>query len=319
MDFEIRAPPEFIAALRDGRRSGPWMTAYCPRCDPEQRHRGKRTLRAGIFRGRPWWGCMRCQCQKDISKENAARIRLKYAGNPGADEKERRARAMEIWENTSSIVVDDPPSLYLRRRKLVPLGNDWSIDMRRALLTHPQTKKRYSCLVSAVRTLDGTLSAVHRIFMLDDGTRADGQSVPAHLRVDNAKLSLGTLTGGTAVRCGIDENSDNLGVAEGIETALAFQMRLRLPCWSTISSEGMKALRVPKTVRRLLIGFDVDPDKIVNGRDVGNAGLKAAVALRERALSEAKKEGRALAVELRPPPSGFEDWCEWIEKIATAS
>ena len=261
---------------------------------------------------------MRCQCQKDISKENAARIRLKYSGNPGADEKRRREMAMEIWENTSSLVPDDPPSLYLWRRKLAPLGQNWSVDMRRALLLHPQTKRRYSCLVSAIRTLDGSLSAVHRIFMLDDGTRADAKSVPERLRVDNAKLSLGTVTGGTAIRVGADPNADVLGIAEGIETAHAFQMRLQLPCWSTVSSEGMKAVRIPKTIRRVLIGFDVDPDKVVRGRDVGNAGLKAAVALRERLIVEAKKDGRPFAVELHSPPYGFGDWCEWVEKVMAA-
>lgn len=312
MDFEIRAPAEIVEAFRDARRSAGWFLTYCPVCDPGQNKRGKRTLRAGIFRGRPWWGCMRCQCQKDYSKENTKALQLKFGSRGLDDEKSRRERAMQIWESTSDIQPGDPVDRYLREhRKLVPLGRAWPIDLRRALLKHPDKHQRYMAMVAAVRTLDGTLTAVHRTFVLDDGTRADGKMVPEHLRVENAKLSVGSLTGGTSVRVGIDENSDILGVAEGIESALAFQMRIRLPCWSAIASEGMKKLRVPKTIRRVIIGFDVDPKRVINGRDVGEAGLKAALALRERLLQEATDEGRQFVVELRPPPSACGDWADW--------
>ena len=58
IDFEIKAPPEILAALENGRREGSWIAATCPIC---QGH----SLRAGVVKGKPWWGCMRCHREKD--------------------------------------------------------------------------------------------------------------------------------------------------------------------------------------------------------------------------------------------------------------
>src|SRR3546814_7087969 len=50
-----------------------------------------------------------------------------------------------------------------------------------------------------------------------------------------------------------------MGVAEGIETALAVTRDFGIPCWSTISADGLKAFTPPAIVKRLRIFGDNDP------------------------------------------------------------
>ena len=50
-----------------------------------------------------------------------------------------------------------------------------------------------------------------------------------------------------------------LGVAEGIETAIAAHMLFHVPVWALLSTSGMKSWRPPAGVRRVLIFGDNDP------------------------------------------------------------
>src|SRR3546814_5959549 len=47
--------------------------------------------------------------------------------------------------------------------------------------------------------------------------------------------------------------AEEMGVAEGIETALAVTRDFGIPCWSTISADGLKAFTPPAIVKRLRI------------------------------------------------------------------
>jgi putative DNA primase/helicase len=321
MDIEIKAPPEIIAAFNSGdcRRSAGWYETYCVVCDPDHRRRGRRTLRAGIFRGRPWWGCMRCHCEKDFAAaRRTAWLRLQNdATSTAADERRLRERAMQIWEQSSELRLGDPGDLYLRRRCITPVGSCWSHELHRhPRVWHSETKRHYDALVAPVRNVANGFIALMRIYVMPDGRRADDPSLPRELRVIQAKKAIGSVRGG-AVRLGLDSNADTLGIAEGIESALALSMRLQLPCWSTISSGGMKNLQLPKDIRRVIIGPDIGDPGGKNGRGK-HEGMKAAIALRERLLAEAKKDGRRLVVELKVPPVNERgDWADWAKQAAS--
>ena len=90
IDFmEIRAPSDIIAAFQqDGRREGSALTAGCPRCSKGPRDR---KLRALIYKGRPWWGCMRCHCEREYKDEQNAKFeRLRLQSLPGSREYDQK-------------------------------------------------------------------------------------------------------------------------------------------------------------------------------------------------------------------------------------
>ena len=97
---------------------------------------------------------------------------------------------------------------------------------------------------------------------------------------------------GAAIR--LYEATDTVIIAEGIETSLALSHALELPAWATVSALGMKTVRLPRTIRRVVIGAD---------HDRSGTGQTAAKHLRYRLV----KEGRA--VELMVPDE-VGDWLD---------
>jgi hypothetical protein len=100
-----------------------------------------------------------------------------------------------------------------------------------------------------------------------------------------------------------------LGVAEGIETALAVQEATGLPTWATLNAALMKSFEPPEGVDKLLIWADNDP--VRNGK---KAGLDAAEALRKR-MSD-----RGLETEILLP-EGFRltegKGVDWLDVLVT--
>ncbi len=310
--FDIVAPPEIIAAFDYAKREGQWLVTICPNCGKGPRDR---KLRAGIYKGKPWWGCMRCHCEKEFwDRKKAQRMPLKYdPARAQRDEIELRMWALTIWEKTSAIKPGDPVDRYLReQRKLKPIGREWPTELRWGRIWHSGMKRDYDGMVAAVRDVAGGFLGIHRTYLLPDGQRADGKDVPTEFRLSDAKKAAASITGG-AIRLGFDPLADTIGVAEGIESALALCMRLDFPCWSTVSANGMRALRVPSEIRKVIIGPDLgDPGgKDGHGK---HEGMNAAFDLRRRLLEEAKQQQRRLAVEIMPPPfTDRGDWADWAK------
>lgn len=306
LSFSYEVPTEVLEAAKFGRREGRWIRTKCPFCDPE----GRKSRALAL--GETGWLCHRCHAE-DHDHAERARLHLNFrtTGTRAADERRRREKALRIAEGSSAITAGDPVDRYLRdRRRLVPLRESWPGELRRARLWHPDTRREYVCMVALVRDLSGTIMAVHRTYLMDDGTRADDKALPRGVRVDNAKLSLGPLLGGHSVVLGEDPNADTIGIAEGLESTLAFQMRLRLPCRSGLNANGVRAMRVPAEVRGIYIGPDIgDKDRV---------GLLAAFSLQKRLLAEGRGSGRGGFVKILPPPLDEPgDWANWAERVAT--
>lgn len=318
---KLKAPPEIAAALRDAKFAHGWWKAYCPRCDPDGRKRGKYTLRAGILtsgprKGQPWWGCMRCQYQKEVAQDRRTEAiewevnRTKIA----ADEERIKRYALEVVESATFVRGDDPVDSYLRRtRFLAPLGTLWSTNLRvahRRHTKHPVTKQAGApVMIGVVRDVAGNVIAAHRTFLfeLPDGrvVKISHGDVPRRFRHQYAKYSLATVHG-AAIRLGID--SDAIGVAEGIESALGLSMAIGIPSWSTLSSGNMPNLVLPSHVRRVVIGPDLGDSK--------EAGMKACLELRRRVVEESKKRKVIISTEIALPRGRALDWADWAEHRA---
>ena len=128
-------------------------------------------------------------------------------------------------------------------------------------LTDFKTRRGYCGMVAIVR--DGTggpTGGIHRTFLADDGS---GKAAPG-------RKMLGPVAGGSVqLRPILD---DSLGIAEGIETALAvMQIFPGVSCWAALSADNVGRWELPPDVNDVTIY-----------RDAGEAGEKAATMLAER-------------------------------------
>jgi putative DNA primase/helicase len=89
--------------------------------------------------------------------------------------------------------------------------------------------------------------------------------------------------------------SRTLGIAEGIETALAASELFDMPVWSCLSDSGLASFEPPEGVHEIVIFSD---------NDQNYAGQKAATTAAHR-LSI-----KGFHVDVRVPPSQGDDWLD---------
>lgn len=119
---------------------------------------------------------------------------------------------------------------------------------------------RYPALLAEVRDINGELVTVHITYLQDNRKLSDHQ--PRKL--------LSSTTGRTGCAVQLVPAGPVLGIAEGIETALAAGRILGVPVWAALNTSLLSNFEPPKDVQRLVIAAD---------RDV--AGLTAAWKLRD--------------------------------------
>jgi putative DNA primase/helicase len=155
-------------------------------------------------------------------------------------------------------------------------------------------------LIGLVQQPDGTASALWRIYHTNDGQKA---------RVDNPKLGLGPVGAGAIRLGGI---SPTIGVAEGVETALAISQLIEheFPVWSVMSTSGMRTFVPPEGVKQVRIFVDGDKawDRWLKPRNP--PGQAAAEALNNRIKN-------MVECWIEPPPS-LQDYLDILNKLRGA-
>jgi putative DNA primase/helicase len=171
-------------------------------------------------------------------------------------------RMREIWSKCEPIMSNDPVDLYLQRR--VP-GLDFVPDMVRfhpnldywAPPAHdggkPVLLGRFPAMVAKAFDAEGRFVQLHKTYLTPEGNKADVPVVK--------KTERGIGINGFAVPIA-PIKGDTLGVAEGIETALAASMFRGIPVWPCLNGPSMAAFSVPskllETVQRVVIFADHD-------------------------------------------------------------
>ncbi len=135
---------------------------------------------------------------------------------------------------------------------------------------------------------------MHRTYLTRDGLKAPVRSPRKLMPVET-----GIRLSGGAIR--LFPPSPVLGIAEGIETALAVRLATGMPVWSAVCASLLARFAPPAGTRRLVVWAD---------RDLSGAGEAAARDLRSRLLS------RGIAVDIRlpagpiPPGAKGLDWAD---------
>ncbi len=195
----------------------------------------------------------------------------------GHDEAETNAAVRAVWRSAQPIVAGDIADQYLRKR----VG---SYAPTRALRFHPAlTRSGMPCaaLIAAFVDIHGELAGLQRSFLTQYGDKAPG-SAP--------RLTMGTLPAGGAIR--LARHGKLLGIAEGVETALAATALHAVPCWSALSSGRLEVWQPPQGVTEVIIFGDNDDN---------NVGQAAAYALATRLR-------KTIAVDVMLPPQAGMDW-----------
>ena len=200
--------------------------------------------------------------------------------------KGHRAAALNLWSSAKPI-EGSIAAAYLAGRGLEPVAGELRFHplapcgpARRALFL--------PAMLAAVRDQAG-LVAIHRTFLDHRTARLAGIARP--------RRALGCLGNG-AVRFGAPVDGV-LGLAEGIESALAATRLTRIPCWATLGAERFGRVKVPADVRSLVLFLD---------NDRGGA--------RAEQLARAAPQFADLAIEAEYPPRPGADWNDVLRAIA---
>lgn len=264
----------------------------CPMCD------GRDRWRFDDKEGRGTWFCNNCgagdgfkllelfhgwtyrQAATEVERIcGAIQVEQKKAKNESTD------AARRVWNESVRIEHGDPVWKYLHRR----IGID---TIPSCLRYHPALAYKHDdrttyhpAMVAAVIGKDGIAATVHRTYLTKDGHKASVEAVK--------KLMPGKPLEGGAIR--LMPATEQLGVAEGIETALAACKRFGVPTWACVSSSILAGWMPPEGVRKVTVFGD---------NDVGFGGQAAAYALAH------KLAGKKYEVEVLMPEVAGTDWCD---------
>ena len=221
--------------------------------------------------------------------ERQARQRQQWADNA--------QRIAQVWAQCVPLVPGDPVTLHLKRRGF---GGVWPLPdvlrLHRALPYWHGTEKlgTFPAMVAPVVTRDGRTVALHRTYLTRDGRKAD---VPAVKKLSGAA---GPLTGACIPLHGPARGC--IGIAEGIETAMAGWRASGVPTVAAYCAGNLAAWQWPAGVQRLVIFADADM-----------AGRKAAAELQARALAA------RLQCEVLTPSTEGADWADVLAAAAPAA
>ena len=230
-----------------------------------------------------------------VSRDDRARQIERLAGvvQPAASKPERSdedklAALRRVWSESRPIQRGDEAEQYLLGRGLHLHDLPESVRVHQALRYHDgETVGTYAAMIATVTGPDGKARSLHRTYLQD--ARKAPVAAPK-------KLMQGLPLLGTAIR--LTATSQVLGIAEGVETALAASELFEVPCWSCISTAGIESFEPPAGVREVIVFAD---------NDANFAGQKAAYAAAHRLRL------KGLGVEVVTPPA-VGDWLDELNR-----
>ena len=182
--------------------------------------------------------------------------------------------ALALWREATPIEGNSPQAAYLRSRGLT---GEPPRSLRATTILH-LGRYPFPAIAAAIQAPARQIISVQCTLIDLRGDRKAPVAIP--------RRTIGAIGCG-AVR--LAAATDVLGVAEGIEKALAAMQLFGVPCWASLGAGRMHRVHVPDDVRDLHIFADND--------EPGRAGAER--------TAHAHRHRRVL---LQFPPQGFKDW-----------
>jgi putative DNA primase/helicase len=209
-------------------------------------------------------------------------------GRPDIGDDDRLNRLRRVWSESKPLAAGDEAMRYLAGRGLDLSEPPDNLRLHSGLSYHDGDKVigRFPCLVALVQAPDGSGVTLHRTY-LQDGHKAPVESP--------RKLMSGKPITGAAIR--LSRVVACLGIAEGLETALAGSQIAGMPVWSCVNAYGVETFEPPEGVTSVIVFAD---------NDASFTGQKAAYATAHRL------HRRGIHVEVRMPTAG--DWLDTLNR-----
>jgi putative DNA primase/helicase len=206
------------------------------------------------------------------------------------DETQKLEALRRVWSESRPLVPGDEAMRYLAGRGLNLATPPDNLRLHHALAYHDGERVvgRFQAMVARVQAPDSEGATIHRTY-LKDGRKA---AVPSP-----KKLMPGKPITGAAIR--LSPVGEVLGIAEGVETALAASSLFGIPVWSTINAHGIETFEPPAGVKRVAICAD---------NDASFTGQKAAYAAAFRLTQQ------GFQVEVKVPPRHG----DWLDELVGA-
>jgi putative DNA primase/helicase len=213
-----------------------------------------------------------------------SRLAVRRDSEPNVSDQKNAMRA--LWGKSLELTGKDVASRYLLWRGLAlqawPSALRW---VRSIPYWHDKDRLGdYPAMVARIVAPDERSANLQRTYLEEPGRKAD---VPV-----TRKMMSGPVPYGGAVR--LFGPAEEMGVAEGIETALAASIIHGVPVWATLSTANLLRFQPPPLCKKLIVFGDADEHF---------AGQAAANALAHRVCSGKNR----IEAEVRMPPTGAAD------------
>jgi putative DNA primase/helicase len=202
------------------------------------------------------------------------------------DEQRARERLNSLWSCASSPRKGDATDQWLISRGIDVVAFPSSLRTGLNIRYYPDNSQAFSlhpAMLAKVTDPAGKPVTIHKTYLTANGSKAPVEKP--------RKLAAVPFPKGGAVRLAAPSEG-RLGVAEGIETALAASALFKVPTWAAISATFLENFEPPADVSKLIIFGD---------NDANHVGQTAAHTLASRVAARA-------TVEVHIPERPGTDW-----------
>jgi putative DNA primase/helicase len=200
-----------------------------------------------------------------------------------------RPKLQTMWAASKPVIPGDVVDTYLRTRGVALEQYPPCLRTAPSLSYYDDDATSiFPAMLAAVTDTTGKPVTIHRTYIAPDGC--------GKARVEKPRKVVSKHGKGPHVR--LTPIAPTMGIAEGIETALAATRLFAVPTWSVLSTYGIETFEPPAGLQRLIVFAD---------HDANGAGQKAAHMLAARLAGQ-------IPSEIRFPDTPGDDWNDVLRR-----